>query len=85
MVDSILVTSCETLQRGAFQPVSQGFSYVNEQGDYWSIDDILAEEEMVPCMFKEEAKDLGFLDAIDSRNIKAEGSNKKIDDTQNQT
>ena len=30
--------------------------------DYWNIDDILAEEELVPCTFKFDAKGLGYLD-----------------------
>ncbi len=30
--------------------------------DYWNLDDILAEEEHVPCTFKFEAKGLGYLD-----------------------
>ena len=33
-----------------------------EQRDYWNLDDILAEEELVPCKFKFEAKGLGYLD-----------------------
>ena len=34
----------------------------NFHRDYWNIDDILAEEELVPCVFKVEAKGLGYLD-----------------------
>ena len=32
--------------------------------DYWNLDDILAEEESVPCIFKFEAKGLGYLDQL---------------------
>ena len=32
--------------------------------DYWNLDDILAEEESVPCSFKFEAKGLGYLDQL---------------------
>ena len=34
--------------------------------DYWNIDDILAEEELVPCQFKVEARGLAYLDQIES-------------------
>ena len=37
----------------------------NEQSpsnDYWNIDDILAEEETIPCLFKVKAEGLGYLD-----------------------
>ena len=30
-------------------------------GDYWNIDDILAEEEMIPVVFKKEQNGLGYL------------------------
>jgi len=71
VLDSLLITSCESLLKG--REVSSEFNNVNEAGDYWNIDDILAEEEMIPCRFKEDAKDLSFLDAIDSQGVKAEG------------
>lgn len=35
-------------------------------GDYWSLDDILVEEEFVPCSFKHNAKGLGYLNLMDS-------------------
>jgi hypothetical protein len=34
---------------------------LNKQSDYWNIEDILAEEEMISCVFKEDMKNLGFL------------------------
>lgn len=34
--------------------------------DYWNIDDILAEEESVPCTFKIDAKGLGYLDQLEA-------------------
>ena len=30
-------------------------------GNYWNIDDILAEEELIPCQFKSTQNHLGFL------------------------
>ena len=36
------------------------------QQDYWNIDDILAEEELVPCQFKKDARGLGYLDQVDT-------------------
>ena len=39
-----------------------GSSCLVGQRDYWNLDDILAEEEHVPCVFKFEAKGLGYLD-----------------------
>ena len=32
--------------------------------DYWNLDDILSEEDLVPCSFKFEAKGLGYLDQL---------------------
>ena len=40
-------------------------TFVQGQRDYWNLDDILAEEELVPCTFKFEAKGLGYLDQLD--------------------
>ena len=40
------------------------YTYVNEQSDYWNIDDILAEEELIPCTFKDDAKNLAYLDMM---------------------
>jgi hypothetical protein len=31
------------------------------QSDYWNIDDILAEEELVPTVFKYDSQGLGYL------------------------
>jgi hypothetical protein len=33
--------------------------------DYWNIDDIIAEEEAVPCNFNHDAKGLAYLDSLD--------------------
>jgi ribosomal protein L16 Arg81 hydroxylase len=38
-----------------------------EQSDYWNIDDILAGEDMIPCIMKEDAKNLGYLDSLDQK------------------
>lgn len=57
-IDSVLLTSCHTSNK-------IGVGYEQEQSDYWNIDDILAEEELIPCRFKEEGKNLGHLDALD--------------------
>ena len=32
------------------------------QGDYWNIDDILAEEHSIPCTFLKDARGLAHLD-----------------------
>ena len=63
-LDSILLTSCQSMKPGAVNVETNQF-FVNEQSDYWNIDDILAEEELVPCTFKEDGKNLGYLDAMD--------------------
>jgi hypothetical protein len=34
--------------------------------DYWNLDDILAEEDFVPCNFKITAKGLGYLNLLES-------------------
>lgn len=34
--------------------------------DYWNLDDILSEEEFVPCAFKFDAKGLGYLNLLES-------------------
>lgn len=41
--------------------------FVSEQSDYWNIDDILAEEELVPCTFKSDAKNLAHLELLDQQ------------------
>tara|TARA_B110000285_G_C14524246_1_gene337941 strand:- start:275 stop:499 length:225 start_codon:yes stop_codon:yes gene_type:complete len=56
-IDSILLTSC--------QNQSKVSGIESQQSDYWNIDDILAEEELIPCEFKENGKNLGYLDALD--------------------
>jgi hypothetical protein len=61
-MDSVLLTSCQTQNKLAN-------SYINETSDYWNIDDILAEEELIPCKFKEDGKNLGHLDTLD-QNVK---------------
>jgi hypothetical protein len=33
-----------------------------QSNDYWNLDDILAEEETIPCNFKVDAKGLSYLD-----------------------
>ncbi len=49
----LAVSTVEALTSRACDGVSQ---------DYWNLDDILAEEELVPCSFKFEAKGLGYLE-----------------------
>ena len=34
--------------------------------DFWNLDDILSEEEFIPCAFKFNAKGLGYLNLVDS-------------------
>ena len=58
-IDSVLLTSCHT-----YNKIASGYN--NEQSDYWNIDDILAEEELIPCKFKEDGKNLGHLDTLDT-------------------
>ncbi len=41
-------------------------SALKGQRDYWNIEDILAEEEHVPCTFKHECKGLGYLDQLEA-------------------
>ena len=36
----------------------------SSSNDYWNLDDILSEEDLVPCSFKFEAKGLGYLDQL---------------------
>ena len=45
--------------------------------DYWNLDDILAEEELVPCSFKFEAKGLGYLDQLDHLTTSATTAQRK--------
>lgn len=49
------------------------------QSDYWNIEDILAEEEMIDCVFPEDSKKLGFLNHLDKNNshVSTDASNKK--------
>ena len=48
------------------------------QRDYWNIDDILAEEELVPCIFKVEAKGLGYLDQLQHLSSTATAKQRKM-------
>ena len=46
-------------------------AYVSEacskdKRDYWNLDDILSEEEFVPCAFRFNAKGLGYLNLLES-------------------
>ena len=61
-IDSLLITSCQSLAPNAANAAETAYFFGNEQSDYWNIDDILAEEELVPCTFKQDAKNLGYLD-----------------------
>lgn len=36
------------------------------QGDYWNIDDILAEEQLIPCTFLKDARGLAHLDQLNN-------------------
>ena len=38
-----------------------------DEADYWNIDDILAEEELIPCSFKTDAKHLAHLELLDQQ------------------
>ncbi len=49
----------------------------NISNDYWNLDDILAEEELVPCSFKFEAKGLGYLDQLDHLTTSATTAQRK--------
>ena len=44
---------------------------VTYNSDYWNIDDILAEEDMINCTFREDAKNLGYLESLDQKNSHA--------------
>jgi hypothetical protein len=63
-IDSMLLTSCENLAPTQANGAQAAFTFNNEQSDYWNIDDILAEEELVPCSFKSDAQNLGYLSAL---------------------
>lgn len=63
-LDSMLLKSCATLAPIQANSASATYTFENEQCDYWNIDDILAEEEMVPCTFKSDAQNLGYLSMI---------------------
>lgn len=41
------------------------------QGDYWNIDDILAEEHSIPCTFLKDARGLAHLDQINNNAVTA--------------
>ena len=51
------------------------------QSNYWNIDDILCEEELIPCKFHTAQNNLGFLTNTLAQNNK--GSNKKKQDQPN--
>ena len=71
VIDSVLLTSCQSLTPNEAGYTGQTLAFVNQQSDYWNIDDILAEEELVPCRFKADAKNLAFLDMMDARSDQA--------------
>ena len=58
---AVLSSSCDTEFGGS--------------SDYWNIDDILAEEELVPVTFKQPAKGLSHLAQMDTAQLNAK---KKI-------
>ena len=71
-LDSVLLTSCKSLEPNLVSRDDQNtgretFNFVNYQSDYWNIDDILAEEELIPCEFKDDAHNLEYLDHLDSK------------------
>ena len=35
-------------------------------GDYWNIDDILSEEQLIPCTFLKDARGLAHLDQLNN-------------------
>ena len=57
-LDAILRTSCKSVTPGSDQ----------HQTDYWNIDDILAEDDIVRATFKTDARNLGYLTGIDQQN-----------------
>ena len=64
-IDSVLLSSCQSLAPTLVASGNNGaYHFVNEQSDYWNIDDILAEEELVPTTFKSDAHNLGYLDQM---------------------
>ena len=63
-LDSVLLTSCHSLAPAQVNGRDGPCTFTNEQSDYWNIDDILAEEELVPCEFKEDANNLSHLDML---------------------
>ena len=75
VLDSILLPSCKSLT----QEKKEKHHYLNMQSDYWNIEDILAEEEMISCVFPDDTKKLGFLNHLDKNNsnVSTGASNKK--------
>ena len=63
-LDSLLITSCNPLAPNHVNAHDKTYTFQNVQSDYWNIDDILAEEEMVPCTFKSDVKKLAHLDMM---------------------
>jgi hypothetical protein len=49
-----------------------------KNNDYWNIDDILAEEELIPTKFLIEAKALGFLDTVEENIRKKQQKNSTL-------
>lgn len=39
--------------------------------DYWSLEDILADTQRVPCIFNQDAPNLGYLQSNEEEDIKA--------------
>jgi len=62
------VSTAEAISTTSFDPGSK---------DYWNLDDLLSEEELVPCTFKFEAKGLGYLDQLDHLSTSATTAQRK--------
>ena len=49
-IDAVILHSCHKLPSSTvIGPQNSTFVYHNDQSDYWNIEDILAEEEKIPC------------------------------------
>ena len=62
-IDSILLTSCKKVNNFNVGNQQDGM----DESDYWNIDDILGEEELIPCCFKGDAKHLAHLELMDQQ------------------
>ena len=51
---AVLLTSCDVQ---------------NPSNDYWNIDDILAEEQIVPVKYEKDCRGLTFLDSLESQAV----------------